>query len=51
MDTVATDVGDDDCFWSDKTINCFKIRLNIDEKLQPRPQVGKVAQNMLDYEM
>ena len=51
MDTVATDVGEDDCFWSDKTINCFKIRLNIDEKLQPRPQVGKVAQNMLDYEM
>lgn len=33
MDTVATDVGEDDCFWSDKTINCFKIRLNIDEKL------------------
>lgn len=34
MDTVATDVGEDDCFWSDKTINCFRI----DEKLQPLPQ-------------
>lgn len=33
MDTVATDVGEDDCFWSDKTIKYFRVSRNIDENL------------------